>query len=242
MLFNQQFKSLGRLALGGLLGIVHCTQVRGEDTRRFVRSLDEFRVHVQLHRERVIYLGLEAHRLWPDTFGRVSESLVREFLRLHDLSKVDNSPSFRAKFWLPDTLSEISFIERIYRYYGKDFKSLPEEQKVDFLRTISDLNYSDFRVAKDFFLQHGLWDLEKNMPSGAGSLLLRIEKIADVVDRNGDPVAREELGVKRLRPLRAQFDHPIDFQIAVELKKNHRSLAKGLFYQDCPIRLLFSPH
>lgn len=145
-----------------------------------MRTLQEFQRHIELHRARVVVLGL---RLAKTQYPGIDLSCLEKFLRLHDYSKTilhhHELSKFRYKHrQLP--------VERLFEFYGLTPKSETETQKL--MNTINDINAIDRKTAEDFFKDHSqlTWATQEDFYT--------IEKVADLVDRSLDPMAAEEFG------------------------------------------------
>lgn len=145
-----------------------------------VSSLVDFEHHVAHHRQRVLQLG---KFLADSYFPQVSGELLSSFLSLHDFSKtMIPSEVLERVGWL----SSSQPFENLYNYFGK--ATGPLETEVEFKSLLQSLNEIDNLIAHDFFSQ------KINLESSEISLICKIERVADLVDRYMDPLATIEFG------------------------------------------------
>lgn len=149
--------------------------------RRYVNSSNDFKIHTESHIARVKRLGMELRRARPEELGDVPETMIEEFLGLHDQAKIN--PGLAPGRARP-------YLLELYDVYGK--KLNPDELKGT-RRIIDAINDIDQRVAMDFFKKNGLLD-STGKPGPIARKLLEIEKAADLADRGMSPVATEEFG------------------------------------------------
>ncbi len=135
---------------------------------KYVKTFSDFKLYVESHRLRVHALGVAHYNRHPDRYGDLSLATVEEFLSLHDQSKQQESNA-----------------RALYAFYGRNQKFMPDILRESFVKVIKHINDYDVKVAEDFF--------SKNPMSGSKiERLIEIEKVADLVDRGMDPVARED--------------------------------------------------
>ena len=144
-----------------------------------LRQLTDFKAHIELHRSRVVRLGLA---LAEKHFPHIDRTALHSFLKLHDFSKTIHTPNHLKAFGYDNQRAPL---ERLFEFYGKTTKT--PEQNLQLHGVIKDINAIDDQVAQIYLkpLQldvHGL------------QCFLNIEKIADLVDRSLDPLAKEEFG------------------------------------------------
>ena len=132
-------------------------------------SYSQFLNHISKHRMRVVALGLEYYRRNTKCNELLSPSLVKEFLRLHDLAKLDNDISVR-----------------LYSLFGKN-------QSPHMKDTVVELNRRDLEIRMTFFKEKNLVDAQGRL-SAEATLLIEIERVADLTDRGMDPGAAQEFG------------------------------------------------
>jgi hypothetical protein len=184
--------------------IIHSsTGNASEDGTRYVHSAQDFDVYVDGHRERTKVLGLALYKSFYQKSNIVSEDLVRQFLELHDLSKTENAVK-----------------AGLFKQYGQDLASLPPQ----FGELTSYLNSIDTHISEQFFTLHKLSPTQI-------STLLRIEKIADLVDRAMDPVAQEDFG-RKMKRASAWFQSGEMRLQSWFLEANYDKITLGLSYRD----------
>jgi hypothetical protein len=145
-----------------------------------VRTFSEFQHHIQLHRERVVKLGIA---LAKSHFPHLNLRQVETFLWLHDHSKTLNTAAKLKAFNYEHPQMPA---HRLFEFYGRT----PETQ-ADTLKLISivnDINAIDEEVSSNFF------KLNRDLSWGTQDDFFTIEKVADLVDRSLDPMAAEEFG------------------------------------------------
>jgi hypothetical protein len=144
-----------------------------------LRNLADFRAHIELHRARVLRLGLI---LGQAKFPEMNLSHLESFLKLHDHSKIISSPG---------DLQELGYrherppFERLFDFYGQTTKT--ETQNFELLSVISDINSIDDQIGRKFLKM-------LNLDVSGLLAMYKIEKVADLVDRSLDPLAKEEFG------------------------------------------------
>ena len=203
--------------------------------RRYVNNSSDLHVHFETHIQRVARLGSALYQAHRELFPGVSHEQVKDFLSVHDRTKVDDSAEFRRQFWTEPTGA--SFIEKLYSLYGKGYAFLADPANERSKQIIDHLNATDKRVATDYFRRQGMLDASGD-PNAQAKILLRIERIADVVDRNSDPVAMEEFNIQKQRPLGDFVRDPIDLALALELKSRYQSTVRGAEFLHGPHSVL----
>ena len=192
--------------------------------RRFVKNSSDLQVHFSTHIERVARLGVALYQAHRELLPGVTHDEVKDFLSVHDRTKVDDSAEFRRQFWVES--GGPSFIDKLYLLYGKGYAFVADPANGQAKQVIDQLNATDKRVAMDYFRRHDLLDATGE-PNERAKFLLRIERIADVVDRNTDPVTMEEFNIQKQRPLSDFVRDPADLALAIELKQKYQSTVRG---------------
>jgi hypothetical protein len=113
-------------------------------------------------------------------------------------------------------------LERLFQFYGKSKKSPDQNQQLADL--IQDINSIDDQVGKDYF-QYSKLD-EQTVTS-----LYTIEKIADLVDRSLDPMAREEFGHEMVLASEYFQDSYLS-PLSKWLEQNYRQITMDLNYSE----------
>ena len=216
--------------------------------RAYVQNEKDLTQHFKLHIQRVTALAMELYDSPPnpELFAGISRQLALDFLSLHDQAKINDSEEFRRKYWVEQVDKNgkrlESFITRLMENYGTDKRSLSDELRAEAEHTIRTLNLADDNVANGFFKAHGLLD-EQGKRTEIAERLKILEKIADCVDRNTDPVAREELSLPTTKPPKLdRFLSEPYLTYALKLKEKYAKVVKGLTYYEhygyrCPFYL-----
>jgi len=103
----------------------------------YVTHTTEFKHHIELHRQRVLRLGL---LLAEAQFPEIPRSELKSFLSIHDSSK---------------TMANSS--ERLYQFYGKPPTTAVEREALG--RIVTDINVIDTRMAQEFYTIEKIADL-----------------------------------------------------------------------------------
>lgn len=186
----------------------------------YVTDFDTFLTHTESHIERVKRLGIELYRRYPVAFSHVDEKTLTQYLSLHDRSKTLGA------------FSKNSIASRLYRYYGKDLKVMSAADQQEFQKLIDALNESDAQVSKEFFGRHRLLNAEGEFTSGALEMM-KIEKIADMVDRAQSPVSIEEFG-KQMTPASEWLSNPLESRMASSIERGsvYNKLVAGATFEE----------
>ncbi len=197
------------------------TLVLGEPRQEFINSPTELRNHFVAHSLRVKRLGVEVYKISQEWMKKVSLDLLVEFLTLHDEAKVNSTDGFRKKYWKSE-YGKRTFAERLYDAYDKDWNT-----NAEYGRTRDQLNAADKKLRMEFFRERGLLD-KNGEPNEIAWILLEIERIADVVDRACDPVAKEEFHRQREYLLSEFLAGPGSLRKAKAVFEKYRSIVAGL--------------
>lgn len=177
-------------------------------------SLNEFFQLTQDHQQRVHALGLELFKQFNNHFEGLTDSLVYDFLKLHDLAKTER---------LQDGTH---YIENLYQFYGKNKSDLEENDKFNILKTINNINYWDTMNAVQFFHNNQLI-LENGQFSLAADHLLLIEKISDLVDR-GEHILSEKEFNKKLQKASLYLSNKKWAEYAYFLEQNYLKIIENV--------------
>ncbi|MEN0059879.1 MAG: hypothetical protein AAGB31_13655 [Bdellovibrio sp.] len=148
-----------------LIGLLLFISAFKVEAYTYVSQLSHFRLHITLHKMRVMRIGMH---LAQTHFPEVSLAEVRNFLELHDNSKMDEANA-----------------ERLFRFYGKRPQNAEEERLLKAI--VEHIDQVDDRIREEYLNARPLDPDTKEK-------LFIIEKVADLVDRGLDPVASEEFG------------------------------------------------
>ena len=199
----------------------------------FVRNLEDFKHHILLHRMRVVRLGLAIRNRWPEKFGSLTDIEIFDFLKLHDISKWFDSPRFREEFWPTSSQKQrFSFSERFFEFYGVQLDHLEGPEKDRFRGLIADLNKSDQAVTLKFFRNQPRLRASAQGTHPRAILLLELERLADLADRDSDPVAREEMGLPERKSLQRYVTEPEELWLLRDLREDYPHIVQGLNYTD----------
>lgn len=153
----------------------------------YIYSLEDFEQHVILHKERIVALGLLLREEFPEVLGHIPPQVLAQFLQLHDNSKLLRSPRLLQMF----DYDEAPILERLYKFYGQNKDDLTYQEQQELTDTVKQANRIDRLVANMYFQSQDFL-IESRNPEADAQLLLRIERLLDVVDRGLDPTASEE--------------------------------------------------
>lgn len=182
-----------------------------------MRTFLEFQQHIELHRERVVKLGIT---LAKEQFPRLHTPTLEKFLWLHDHSKtiMSHKPLEEFKY----THSQLP-VERLFYFYGRVPHNENELQKL--IDVINDINAIDKKVCEDFFVKN------KHLSWGVQEDFYTVEKIADLVDRSLDPMAAEEFGHPML--LASEFiEDPYMSKLSLWLESHYHKVTKNLSFSS----------
>jgi hypothetical protein len=152
-------------------------------------SLADFELHVAAHIKRVRLLG---NYIASHYFPRLDPVLTDEFLTLHDAEKLVDSQAFRKIMGI--AIEEKSLLARLFKHFGRHREVRPLDEILEFEKIKHEVNSIGKRISQKWLISHGFWDPMNQSPNDLGFQLLIVEKLADVLDRELDPVAFYELG------------------------------------------------
>lgn len=182
--------------------------------RKFVFGLEDFELHIRLHRQRVMTLGLEVFEKYPNAFPSINKAQVIEFLSLHDMAKIDPV--------LTPAKYQASFLQMLYRYYGLPRNLLSQAQQKTMDEVIHELNKADRALVLRYFQESGLLGFN-NEPLAPARELLLIEKLVDLIDREMNPVSSEEFA-RKMRPASDFLNKDFERAMARSLKNRYFDL------------------
>ncbi len=173
-------------------------------------------IYINAHRLRVVNIGLAIQSFRP--ILDLPDEMLTAFLHLHDLSKLE-----------PDIFRSLSL------HYGRSLNDPNYSENSELQSLIQRLNSIDLNHARSFFARHGLLDTNY-CPTVVAKELLRIEKIADLVDRALDPAAWEDFG-RKLHPASHYLPNFQDQHLAQELEKRYPQITQGLSFQEIKAKI-----
>ncbi|WP_412470243.1 MULTISPECIES: hypothetical protein [unclassified Halobacteriovorax] len=179
--------------------------------RKYVNDALDFYQHMQAHKKRVVEMGMRLLKEFPDEFKGLDENILKSVLSVHDNAKVRTTSRYNGR----------PFYEVLYNEgYGK---------KLD-RKIVDALNNQDEKFVKEVFDQFNLNDSTREK-------ILRIEKIADFVDRGMSPVATEEFGRKTTLASQSDFflKDKMDRNLAKYLEDNYQDINKDLHYKKLSV-------
>ncbi|NUM89808.1 MAG: hypothetical protein HUU37_11435 [Bdellovibrionales bacterium] len=191
-----------------------------------MRSLTDLEIHFQAHILRVARLGREILALSPE-FRDVDPALLDQFLALHDQAKVNLSDPFIRQYGINRRNAPLLALSQIY---GKQIENLTNEERMLAERVRDEVNRVDRAVAMNFFRQQGMLT-SAGEPGDMALKFLRVEKIADSVDRAMSPVSAEEFH-KVMDPARRWLRDEADKKIARRLERSYFALSDGLTFEE----------
>lgn len=203
---------------------------------KWINSQKELREHFRAHVDRVRVLGRELVSRHPELIPTEHLPLLTKYLEWHDRAKLDESKKFKALHWSKEEAAQLgitSLISAIHdELLGIDVRSMPDgPEKVRKNAIIKFLNDIDHRVRLAFFSEHGI---APESPLARAFILT--ERIADVVDRNLDPAAQEELGLIQYVPLTVFIRNPDELEMAKDLAKDYNPLIRDHSLQVVRVR------
>jgi hypothetical protein len=189
---------------------------------RVINTLEDYDLYNDLH---VIRIGLVGEDVWSENeaeFPDVTLSLLRQFLSRHDRAKKD--PEIRRK---------------LFKLYGQPINTPELIALRDELA--AEVNARDAVYAFEFFLTNKLINDEDGTLKPAAPQLLRIEMIADYVDRYMNPLSAEEFAREKYPNSEHPLLTPREKQMASRAEINYFKVVKGYLYSDylnCEARLV----
>ncbi len=199
----------------------------GDNT--YVRTRSDLQRHYRLHIFRTRRLGLALYDMDPSEFPGVTRDQVDEFLTLHDRAKLDSSAKFQQRFWA-DPPGGQAILDRLFAIYGVGYSPADPAVQANVLSTVRSLNAADRNVGRAYFNSQGMI-FEDGQLTNAARSLLRLEHIADIVDRASDPVTMEEFRLEEgNRPPLSKFLSPEDEPLARRLQQRYGEIVSGLEY------------
>lgn len=180
---------------------------------------------MESHARRVRVLGMHLRRIYQEAFVEVNPEILGDFLILHDQAKLNHSQNFIKNYHLP---MDSPLLDELYGLYGVIVSSAnADEFRARNMALIARINEVDRGVALHFFRLRGLATEDSFSP--LAQRYLKIEKIADAVDRGMNPVTAEEFG----RPMLAASQFLPDAEskdMATKLEQVYGLLTREMSY------------
>lgn len=167
----------------------------------FINSAEEFYHHMQLHRARVVELATNAYKKFPHLFPELTLEQVQGVMKVHDYAKVDFG----------------TFASNGQHYfqvlYGEGYgKKLPANW-------VNELNAADNR-----FMEQAYKNFMIDTPTKKEQIL-KLEKIADLVDRVNNSVSPEEFG-RKMYPVSGSLQGDKIDDVVKHLEKSYLKITK----------------
>lgn len=181
-------------------------------SRLKLRKITDFKTHIELHRTRVLRLGMA---LGKKEFPEINPRILESFLKLHDSSKTLSAPKQLNSFGYTHSRPPL---ERLFEFYGKKAKT--SDQNLQLQSVINDINSIDDQMGQRYLAPLGL-------DSASIRNIYIIEKIADLVDRSLDPLAQEEFGHQMV--LASEYlQDPYLSSLSMWLEEHYRQITVNL--------------
>jgi hypothetical protein len=183
----------------------------------YVHNFGDFKTHTSVHIQNVQRLALFLYYQYRSThFSDVPEQVLREKLLSHDFEKLASRENLQKYGY--ENQKPIS--ERLYLYYGKN-----KNASSKIVQLIKEINNYEGMSNENLYRKYGLLNDDGTLNEIAQKISL-IEKIADLVDREKNPVSPEEFGVEKMLPATEFLDHPMEKALALELAKNYYQVVR----------------
>lgn len=185
---------------------------------RYVHNIDEFKTHTRNHIQNVTKLGLYLYYQHKNSYFKdVPEEVLREKLLYHDFEKTANLETLKFLGYQ----HEKTFHERLYELYGQSIS----RSNFKAISLVRELNNFAQKFEHQVFEKHGLMDANGGLNSVVQKIKA-IEQIADLVEREMNPVSPEEFGVNRMRKASAFLRNERDLQMARELARAYHQVVQ----------------
>ncbi|MES2769273.1 MAG: hypothetical protein V4596_09010 [Bdellovibrionota bacterium] len=174
--------------------------LKSKEDIRHVKNLEDFKVHTQTHAQNVYTLGMYLYNEYKEThFKNVPEHVLIEKLRMHDYEKLASVEDLRDLGYK----NKLPFADRLYNFFGQNKYDSVNSKKIKAL--IQELNFYAKQYDEAVLKKHGLLNVD-GTPNSIGQLIILIEKIADIVEREKNPITPEEIGIKKARKASAYLN------------------------------------
>jgi hypothetical protein len=185
--------------------------------KTYVNGVVDFHQHTIMHKKRVTQLAVELAQKFPKEFKGLSTDLIIRVLSKHDNAKI--KPQYTYGKSGP-------FYETLYKYYGK-------KPPMD---VISKLNKIDTEIMEAALKKEGLGlefsDTKSQILKKIAlrKKILKLEKLADFVDRGMSEVSPEEFGRKMWKESSVAKTQ-LGKKMALFLENNYEKLVGHLKYK-----------
>ena len=190
--------------------------------RAYVMSYRDFRLHTEIHIQNVRSLGLALYDRYHDTeFKEVSRQMLAEKLRWHDHEKLASERELMALGY--EHSSPLG--ERLYQYYGEDKLKLSVAERVQFQDLIEELNFFAGKYELSFYQKYGLLS-DQSEPDIVAQKMALIEKVADLVERESNPISVEEFHREKMKPAEDFLSDPFEKKMARYLQQRYQDTVR----------------
>lgn len=179
----------------------------------------DFHEHMSKHKKRIVDLGVKLLERYPERFKEIDKETLKIVLEAHDNAKVTPSSQYNGR-----PFYKVLFEEGYGRKLNREI--------------VDSLNDVDGKWTEDAFKKaglslEGLTGKRKQNVLKKRKLILKIEKIADFVDRGMSPVTKEEFGRKVVKASDSKFflKNKKDRLAAEFLEQNYNEFTKGHEYR-----------
>ena len=193
---------------------------------KFIHNEAELTKRFEDHQDRVARLGYEILATSED-FKDLNPELTDEFLHRHDRAKLDHSPEFLAKHGITE---EEHAIHGLAKIYGKNIADMTGDEKTTAEAIRSLTNRIDNATADEFFKENGLFNPDGTRGTIAEKLI-KVEHIADLVDRGMDPISAEEFN-KVMEPASKFLKDEIEQKLAAQLEERYKKTLEGGKFEE----------
>lgn len=186
-------------------------------TRAYVMNYKDFRLHTEIHIQNVRRLGMALYDRFQDTdFKNVPRQMLAEKLRMHDHEKLAAEKELVALGYEHNR----PLGERLYDYYGEDKNKLSPAEREQFQGLIDELNYFAGKYELSFYQKYGLIS-DQSEPDVIAQKIALIEKVADLVERESNPISSEEFHREKMMPAEDFLSNPREKQMARYLQQHY---------------------
>lgn len=163
-------------------GVLFQGSLHAKEDYEYVKSPEEYRWHMELHQVRVLIVALYILKNFPEEFPEIQPQDIVEAFALHDILKIITLPEHLALFKIHKQSEH--FANLLFEYYGKNKDDLEPDDKERAIATFQSMNRYEKTIKKVALQLRGKKRVRIN----------RLEHLADVIEREFDPVSNEELG------------------------------------------------
>ncbi len=185
---------------------------------QYVNTINDFKTHTNNHIQNVTRLGMYLYHQHKHTYFKdIPEHIVREKLLYHDFEKVAHLEALQQFGYT----NERNFSERLYDLYGRSIGNTNFKAKA----LIQELNEYADKFESELLAKHNLIDQSPRSLSVIEKIQ-RIERVADLVERQMNPVSPEEFGVREMRSATLFLNSQLEMQMARELTRAYHQIVR----------------